>query len=52
MTLFIASRLSGHSMLTLIVPGRAEVALLVAGLRRLAGRIRSRNVAPSAGAVR
>ena len=53
MTLFIASRLSGHSMLSLVVPGRAEVGLLIAGLQRLAGRVRRGAGAPSgSGGVR
>ena len=47
MTVAIASRLSGHSMLSLVVPGRAEVQLLVAGLRRLGGRLRAREGAAS-----
>ena len=42
MTVAVASRLSGQSMLSLFVPGRAEIGVLVAGLRRLMARLRSR----------
>jgi O-antigen/teichoic acid export membrane protein len=38
-TLFIASRLSGQGPLSLFVPGRAEVELLVSGLVRLGRRL-------------
>ena len=39
--LFFASRLSGQSPLSLFVPGRAEVQLLVDGLRRLWARAKA-----------
>ena len=33
-----SSRLSGRSILSMVVPGREEVRVLVAGVRRMAGR--------------
>jgi stage V sporulation protein B len=38
--LSVAGRISHHSLLELIVPGRAEVATLAAGVRRGLGRVR------------
>jgi O-antigen/teichoic acid export membrane protein len=45
--LFVASRLSHRSILTLIVPGREEVRILVSGVRR--GLARARGLASSGG---
>jgi O-antigen/teichoic acid export membrane protein len=49
MAVVIASRLSGRSMLSLFVPGRAEVQVLVAGLGRVVLQIRSRKGVRGAG---
>ena len=52
-TLLIASRMSGESPLSLLMPGRAEVGLLVAVLRRLGSRARSEpSTQPEAGGLR
>jgi hypothetical protein len=39
MTLLVASRLSGQGPMSLFIPGRAEVDLLMSGLVRLGRRL-------------